>query len=54
LISTTLFIALTNAIEKYGIDNVLYMRESDEGTGGELPPELKELTKEAIFEDDFH
>lgn len=46
--------SLEEAIEKHGLENILFLRESDEGMGGYLPKELDELTKEAIFEEEYH
>jgi len=42
------------AIDKYGIGNILFLRESDEGMGGYLPPELSELTNSAVDSFEYH
>ena len=46
--------ALKAAIKKYGLDNLMLLRESDEGMGGFLPKELQELTDNAIFDTEYH
>ena len=40
---------IQNIVDKYGLDNILFFRDSDEDMGGELPPELKELESSAIL-----
>jgi hypothetical protein len=49
---------LTNAIEaaikEHGVENVMLLRESDEGMGGRLPEELRDLAKKAIHESEYH
>lgn len=46
--------ALKQAIQDHGLENILFLRESDEGSGGFLPPELSTLTKQAIYEAEYH
>lgn len=46
--------SLKKAIADYGLNNVLFLRESDEGSGGFLPIELQELTKQAFYEAEYH
>lgn len=42
------------AIDKYGIDNILFLRESDEGMGGYLPEELSALENSAVDSFEYH
>jgi len=46
--------SFNDIIQQYKIDNLLYLRESDEGSGGSLTPELKELTKDALVTFEYH
>ena len=52
----SLSIALEKAIAEHGLENVLFMRESDEGMGGYLPEALGNLTdsKQAIYQEEYH
>lgn len=45
---------IREAIDTHGIENLLYVRESDEGMGGKLPEQLKGLRKTAIKEWEYH
>jgi len=45
---------IQNIIDKYGLENVLFFRDSDEDMGGELPSELKELESSAIWTQEYH
>ena len=46
--------AIENAIKEHGAENVMLLRESDEGMGGSLPKELRALTKKAIYKGEYH
>jgi len=41
-------------IAKHGIDNIILLRQSDESMGGDLPKELEELCKTAVYEEEYH
>lgn len=41
-------------IQQYGKDNLMFLRESDEGMGGYLPSELSQLCKDNLFEMEWH
>lgn len=45
---------LVEYIHKYGKDNLMFLRESDEGMGGYLPSELSKLCKDNLFEMEWH
>lgn len=46
--------SVEQAIEKYGLENLIFLRESDEEMGGSLPEELKEVTNDFIFQMEWH
>ena len=46
--------AIEAAIKEHGVENVMLLRESDEGMGGGLPKELRDLAKKAIHESEYH
>jgi len=45
---------IQSLIEEYGINNLVLLRESDEGYCGYLPKELSELVKTALYEWEYH
>lgn len=46
--------AIMATIEKYGVANVMLLRESDEEGDGSLPKELLDLTNKAVHESEYH
>lgn len=41
-------------IDMHGLENIMLIRESDEGMGGELPEELIKLCKTAVYDVEYH
>ena len=45
---------LQEIVNQYGLNNVLFFRDSDEDMGGQLPEELKKLEETAIWTQEYH
>lgn len=45
---------IQDIISEYGLDNILFFRDSDENMGGQLPEELKALENTAVWAQEYH